>query len=189
MPKKELLSSYASGIPSDFELTREFSTAFELMEHTGKHLYITGNAGTGKSTLLHYFKKTDTQGSRYPRSYGDSPVNIGGATIHLLSLPYTVYYTGRHQKDTRQSGLVRSPWDPHYRRGVHGTSRYDDAIDASLRLNRNRPYEPFGGVQLVLIGDLFQLPPVIERDLEEYFADNYMTPYFFSAKVFSEYVC
>ena len=61
-----------------------------------------------------------------------------------------------------------------------------DAVDTSLRLNRNRPYEPFGGVQVVLIGDLFQLPPIVDEELSEYYNDFYETPFFFNAHIFNE---
>jgi GTPase SAR1 family protein len=185
--KKELLTSYAPGIPSDFELTSEFSTAFEMMEHTGKHLYITGNAGTGKSTLLHYFKKHSRKEIAILAPTGIAAVNIGGATIHSFFRFPTHFITRDDIRKIRGKSDMFSAIEILI---IDEASmvRADmmDAIDASLRLNRNQPYEPFGGVQLILIGDLFQLPPVIEQDLEEYFADNYETPYFFSAKVFSE---
>jgi ATP-dependent exoDNAse (exonuclease V) alpha subunit len=186
-PKKGMISSYASGIPEDFELTQEFSTAFDLMENTQKHLYITGNAGTGKSTLLHYFKKQSRKEVVILAPTGIAAVNIGGATIHSFFRFPTHFITGDDIKKIRGKADMFSALQTLI---IDEASmvRADmmDAIDASLRLNRNQPYEPFGGVQLILIGDLFQLPPVIEQDLEEYFADNYMTPYFFSAKVFSE---
>jgi len=186
-PKKELLTSYAPGIPSDFELTQEFSTAFELMEHTLKHLYITGNAGTGKSTLLHYFKKQTRKEVVILAPTGIAAVNIGGATIHSFFRFPTRFITLDDIKKIRgKTDLFAALETLVIDEASMVRADMMDAIDASLRVNRNRPYEPFGGVQLVLIGDLFQLPPVIEQDLEEYFADNYMTPYFFSAKVFSE---
>jgi ATP-dependent DNA helicase PIF1 len=186
-PRKELLSSYAPGIPSDFELTQDFSAAFDLMEHTGKHLYITGNAGTGKSTLLHYFKKQTHKEIVILAPTGIAAVNIGGATIHSFFRFPTRFITLDDIKKIRgKADLFAALQTLMIDEASMVRADMMDAIDASLRLNRNRPYEPFGGVQLVLIGDLFQLPPVIERDLEEYFADNYMTPYFFSAKVFSE---
>ena len=186
-PEKEILSSYAPGIPSDFELTQEFSTALELMEHTHRHLYITGNAGTGKSTLLHYFKKQTHKEVALLAPTGIAAVNIGGATIHSFFRFPTRFITLDDIKKIRgKADLFAALQCIIIDEASMVRADMMDAIDASLRLNRNRPSEPFGGVQLVLIGDLYQLPPVIEQDLEEYFADNYRTPYFFSAKVFSE---
>ncbi len=115
---------------------------------------------------------------------GFAAVNIGGATIHSFFRFPTHFITHDDIKKIRGKADMFAALETLIIDEV-SMVRADmmDAIDASLRLNRNRPYEPFGGVELVLIGDLFQLPPVIEQDLEEYFADNYMTPYFFSAKV------
>ena len=186
-PRKELLLLMPPVFPSDFKLTQEFSTAFELMEQSGKHLYITGNAGTGKSTLLHYFKKQTRKEVVILAPTGIAAVNIGGATIHSFFRFPTRFITLDDIKKIRgKADMFAALATLIIDEASMVLADMMDAIDASLRLNRNQPYEPFGGVQLILIGDLFQLPPVIEQDLEEYFADNYMTPYFFSAKVFSE---
>jgi ATP-dependent DNA helicase PIF1 len=179
--------SEQAGIPSDFELTREFSTAFDLIEQTKSHYYVTGNAGTGKSTLLHYFKEKTKKKIVVLAPTGIAAVNIGGSTIHsFFRFPTRLITLDDVKKIRGKSDLFAALETLIIDEVSMVRADMMDAIDASLRLNRNRPYEPFGGVQLVLIGDLFQLPPVVERDLGEYFEDNYMTPYFFSAKVFSE---
>lgn len=185
--KKELSSSHVAGIPSDFELTHEFSTAFDLLEITRHHYYVTGNAGTGKSTLLQYFKEKTKKKTVVLAPTGIAAVNIGGSTIHSFFRFPTRLITLDDVKKIRGKADLFAALETLIIDEV-SMMRADmmDAIDASLRLNRNRPYDPFGGVQLVLIGDLFQLPPVVEQDLLEYFEDNYSTPYFFSAKVFNE---
>ncbi len=177
----------SSGVPSDFELTHEFSTACDLMENTRHHFYVTGNAGTGKSTLLHYFKEKTQKKIVVLAPTGIAAINIGGATIHSFFRFPTRLITEDDIKKIRGKADLFAALDTMIIDEV-SMVRADmmDAIDASLRINRNRPHDPFGGVQMVFIGDLFQLPPVVERDLEEYFEDHYLTPYFFSAKVFSE---
>jgi len=64
-PKKKVASSPASGVPVNFEMTSDLSRAFDLMENTNEHLYITGKAGTGKSTLLQYFKQKNREENRH----------------------------------------------------------------------------------------------------------------------------
>ncbi len=179
--------SERAGIPSDFELTREFSTAFDMLEHTKRHYYVTGNAGTGKSTLLYYFKEKTQKKTVVVAPTGIAAVNIGGSTIHSFFRFPTRLITQEDVKKIRGKADLFIALETLIIDEV-SMVRADmmDAIDASLRLNRNRPYDPFGGVQLVLFGDLFQLPPVVEQDLGDYFEDNYATPYFFSAKVFNE---
>jgi ATP-dependent DNA helicase PIF1 len=176
-----------AGIPSDFELTREFSTAFDLLENTKRHYYVTGNAGTGKSTLLYYFKEKTQKKTVVLAPTGIAAVNIGGSTIHSFFRFPTRLITLEDVKKIRGKANLFAALETLIIDEV-SMVRADmmDAIDASLRLNRNRPYDPFGGVQLVLFGDLFQLPPVVEQDLGDYFENNYTTPYFFSANVFNE---
>jgi ATP-dependent DNA helicase PIF1 len=186
-PPHSFRQSEQTGIPSDFELTREFSTAFDLLERTRNHYYVTGNAGTGKSTLLHYFKEKTQKKTVVLAPTGIAAVNIGGATIHsFFRFPTRLITLDDVKKIRGKSDLFAALETLIIDEVSMVRADMMDAIDVSLRLNRNRPYEPFGGVQLVLIGDLFQLPPVVGQDLGAYFEDNYSTPYFFSARVFSE---
>ena len=184
--QKEFLS-ISSGIPADFIFTPEFSHTFDQLEHTSQHFYITGNAGTGKSTLLHYFKENTKKKIVVLAPTGIAAINIGGATIHsFFRFPFH-FITPNDIKHMRDKEKLFSTLETLVIDEV-SMVRADlmDAIDLSLRVNRKRMAEPFGGVQVVLIGDLYQLPPIIDQELEEYFADHYETPYFFSAKVFKE---
>jgi len=80
--RKRIATSYVPGIPSDFQLTPEFSKAFDLMENSKQHLFITGNAGTGKSTLLQYFKEKTKRKIVVVAPTGIAAINVGGSTIH-----------------------------------------------------------------------------------------------------------
>jgi ATP-dependent exoDNAse (exonuclease V) alpha subunit len=184
--KKHALSAVI-GIPDDFQLTREFSDTFDEIENTNQNFYITGNAGTGKSTLLYYFKEKTKKKTVLLAPTGIAAINIGGSTIHsFFRFPSHIL----NEEDIRKLWGKESLFAAMETLVIDEVSmvRADimDAIDHSLRLNRSRPYDPFGGVQIVLIGDLFQLPPVVPPDLEEYFKERYETPYFFSATVFKE---
>jgi GTPase SAR1 family protein len=185
--KKKILSVSVAGIPPDFQLTQEFSGTFDSIEHSGHHFYITGNAGTGKSTLLHYFKENTKKKTVVLAPTGIAAINIGGSTLHsFFRFPFHLI-TKTDIKKIRDKGKLFAALETLVIDEV-SMVRADvmDAVDQSLRLNRNRPYEPFGGVQVVLIGDLFQLPPIVDEDLAEYYSDFYETPFFFSARVFNE---
>ena len=180
-------SGQASGIPADFEMTSEFSAAFELMEHTRKHLYITGKAGTGKSTLLQYFKEKTKKSAVVLAPTGIAAINIGGATIHSFFRFPSRLITENDVRKRKGQGKLFTKLDTLVIDEV-SMVRADilDGVDLALRKNRDRPDEPFGGVQVVLFGDLYQLAPVVEQDLQEYFEENYTSPFFFSANVMHE---
>lgn len=163
---------------------KEFKDAYHAMQETWDHLFLTGRAGTGKSTLLDYFRKHTTKKHVVLAPTGVAALNVKGQTIHS--------FFGFHPEI--QVNLVRKAFPdsiPLFKAietiiiDEISMVRADllDCIDKALRLNRERPKEPFGGVQMIFIGDLFQLPPVVTRDDEYRFQTEYQSPYFFSAYV------
>lgn len=186
---------------------QEFRYAAEIVEHTNKMLYLTGKAGTGKTTFLRYIKSRCQKNMVVLAPTGVAAVNAGGQTIHsFFNIRPSVYVPG----DKRLRTFI-PPDDPdktgvydHFRmnrdkleiiRGLQllvidevSMVRCDlmDVIDSLLRIYRKRLSVPFGGVQMVLIGDTFQLPPITNQDDWNILRQFYQSPYFFNSKVISE---
>lgn len=170
---------------SEVQLTSEFKHALELLQNTNKHLFITGKAGTGKSTLLRYFRETTRKRIAVVAPTGIAAINVEGQTVHsFLRLPPRFL----EKNDVRMAGKNRVTIQKLDALIIDEVSmvRADlmDAIDWSLRINRGRMDEPFGGVQMVFFGDLYQLPPVVDEELQQVFEQRYESPFFFSASVF-----
>ena len=174
-------------IPDDFEITPDIAHAFNVMERTSRPVYITGKAGTGKSTLLQYFKENTQREIAVLAPTGVAAINVGGSTIHSFFRFPPRLLTRREVKRVRGREKLFGALNAVVIDEV-SMVRADvmDAIDQSLKLNRARPDEAFGGVQVICIGDLYQLPPVIETGLRDYLGDTYESPYFFDARVFRE---
>ncbi len=168
------------------ELNADFQYALDLLEKTKKNLFITGRAGTGKSTLLHLFKSTSRKKCVVLAPTGVAALNAGGQTIHsFFGFPakFIAPEDIKRRRDTRlykkmevliidEISMVRADMV--------------DNIDRFLRMNREN-MAPFGGVQVVFFGDLFQLPPVVATQEEQrFFQTYYESQFFFSAKVFTE---
>src|SRR5437879_186238 len=169
------------------EITDEFKDAMEALEVSRKNAFITGRAGTGKSTLLRHFIANTKRNVVVVAPTGIAAINVGGQTIHsFFQLPPRVV----EQKDVKRLQKKQRLIDKLDTLVIDEVSmvRADllDAVDASLRLNRNKPDLTFGGVQVVFFGDLLQLPPVVNEELREYFSHAYETQYFFSAHVFKD---
>ncbi|WP_285114822.1 DEAD/DEAH box helicase [Leifsonia sp. fls2-241-R2A-40a] len=169
-------------------LSPEQQAVYELIEHTREHVFVTGRAGTGKSTLLNHLSWNTEKSLVIAAPTGVAALNVGGQTIHsLLRLPIGVI--ADHAID--QSAELRKLLNTIDTLVIDEVSMVNadlmDAIDRSLRQARQRAGEPFGGVQVVLFGDPYQLAPV-PGDQEEraYFADTYRSMWFFDARVWQE---
>ena len=172
-----------SDIPDKIEFKDEFRSIFNEMEYTNKNIFITGKAGTGKTTLLEYFRINSKKNFVILASTGISAIKAKGKTIHSFFLfPPRILI---NEKVKRLRNNVIKNIDTIL---IDECSmiRCDllDAIDQSLRLNRNSE-QSFGGVQIILLGDIHQLPPVIrenERDIFDNFYPN--GHYFFNANCY-----
>ncbi|WP_256374543.1 exonuclease domain-containing protein [Brachybacterium sp. HMSC06H03] len=170
-------------------ITDEFAAALEHL-HAGHHLFLTGKAGTGKSTLIrHYLEQTDRSTITVAPT-GIAALNVDGYTIHrLFSFPLGVteehvrggsYYPGRFGKALKELDTLIIDEASMVRADLF------DALAAALEQYGPRPGTPFGGVQLVLVGDLYQLPPVVTDSEAAWIEERYGTPFFFSARSFDE---
>lgn len=177
-------------VTSSFELTDEFRHALDLLE-AGEHLFLTGKAGTGKSTLIREYMRRTQRNVVVTAPTGIAALNVDGYTLHrLFSIhPHHTgfedirsgrYYPGRFASVIKnletliidEASMVRAD--------------LFDKVALALQRYGPRPGEPFGGVQIVLVGDLLQLPPVVQETERNYFETTYSTPYFFSAEHYDE---
>src|SRR5690606_30814967 len=170
------------------DLAPEQRAVFEAIETTREHIFVTGRAGTGKSTLLEYLAWNTSKQLVICAPTGVAALNVGGQTIHsLFRLPIGVIA----DHEIEQSAELKKLLNAIETLVVDEVSMVNadllDAMDRSLRQARQRPHEAFGGVQLVLFGDPYQLAPVPgENDERAYFADHYRSMWFFDAKVWDE---
>lgn len=169
-------------------LSDEQQALFDTIETTQEHLFVTGRAGTGKSTLLNYLAWNTSKQLVICAPTGVAALNVGGQTIHsLFRLPIGVIA----DRDIDQNADTRKLLNTIETLVIDEVSMVNadllDAIDRSLRKARQRPFESFGGVQVVLFGDPYQLAPV-PGDVDEraYFSDQYDSMWFFDAKVWRE---
>ena len=168
-------------------ISPEFNAILDEMENDTAHLVVTGKAGTGKSTLLNLFRQTTRKNVVILAPTGIAALNVRGQTIHSffkfpprLLTPADLRHIYPIAKILRKLEILVIDEMSMLRADLM------DAIDGSLRLHR-RSEEPFGGVRLILFGDMYQLPPVISsREEYAYFYQQYGSPYFFSSQVWQE---
>jgi ATP-dependent DNA helicase PIF1 len=165
------------------ELNADFQYALNAIEKENRHLFITGRAGTGKSTLLQLFRNTTRRKTVVLAPTGIAALNVGGQTIHSFFGFPPRFLSLNDIKKRRDRRLYQNLEVLVIDEISMVRADLLDNIDYFLRLNRENN-APFGGVQVVFFGDLFQLPPVIASEAEQaLFQLQYASPYFFSAKV------
>ena len=184
----------------------KFNEAAELVHTTDKLVYLTGKAGTGKTTFLKYIKKTTDKNTVVLAPTGVAAINAGGVTIHsFFQIPFGPFVPNDSRLRTNATGSEN-------KETIYTTFKYSedkrkiiqnlelliideismvradmlDVIDKILGVVRQKPYLPFGGVQVILIGDTFQLPPIADNDQWRILSQFYKTPFFFSSKVIEQ---
>lgn len=167
-------------------LSPEQLAVYERIEHTREHIFVTGRAGTGKSTILNHLAWNTSKIIAVCAPTGVAALNVGGQTIHsLLRLPTGIIADHELSQPAELKKMLASIDTLVIDEISMVSADLMDAIDRSLRLARGKKHDPFGGAQLIMFGDPYQLPPVPPRDPHEraYFADTYRSLWFFDAKV------
>lgn len=168
------------------EINEYFKRALDLMENTNKTLFITGRAGTGKSTLLQYFRETTSKNVVVLAPTGVAAINVGGQTIHsFFHFPPSITIDTVRSKEPSKKLKELLKHTAAIIIDEVSMVRADllDCIDEALKFYLDND-KPFGGVQMIFIGDLYQLPPVVSsKEEKEMFQTYYSSPYFFEAKI------
>ncbi|NKX90967.1 AAA family ATPase [Nocardia coubleae] len=165
-------------------ITPEFAEGLHRLE-SGENLFLTGRAGTGKSTLIREFLATTNRNVVVAAPTGIAALNVGGYTIHRLfsfwagitvdDVRSSDYFPGRFAKTLARLDTLILDEASMIRADLF------DCLAVALERFGPKRGRPFGGVQLVLVGDLFQLSPVVSEGEKDYFTQRYTSPYFFSA--------
>lgn len=189
------------------ETNVEFNYASDFVKHTDKIVYLTGKAGTGKTTFLKYLRETTTKNTVILAPTGVAAINAGGQTIHsFFQIKPSIYIPNDKRLRTKPDvyDTDKSTIFDHFKYSkdqfeiIMGLElliideismvRCDllDVVDRLLRVFRKRENEVFGGVQVILIGDTFQLPPIAVSEQWDLLKDYYESPFFFSSKVIQQ---
>ncbi|MCF8345279.1 MAG: AAA family ATPase, partial [Bacteroidales bacterium] len=173
----------------------QLQLAHDFVQYTNNNIFLTGKAGTGKTTFLHNLKEISPKRMVVVAPTGVAAINAGGVTIHsFFQLSFGPQVPGYEHEDSGSRFKRFSKEKRDIMKSLDllvideiSMVRADmlDSIDNRLRRFKN-PGLPFGGVQLLMIGDLQQLAPVVKEDEWQILKDHYKTAFFFSSKALNE---
>ncbi|MFA6216887.1 MAG: AAA family ATPase [Candidatus Omnitrophota bacterium] len=173
--------------PKTIEINEQFKKALDVIENTSKNVFVTGKAGTGKSTLLEYFRSKTKKKIAVLAPTGVAALNVRGETIHSffrfkpnITLEKIKKIKGKRARIFKEIEAIVIDEISMVRADLL------DCIERFLRLNGKNSGMLFGGIQMIFIGDLYQLPPVVTLREKHIFSQYYQSPYFFSARLFEE---
>ena len=187
----------------DFQLdtnNKEFQDALQLITHTRQSVFLTGKAGTGKSTFLKYICNHTKKKYVVLAPTGIAAINAGGVTLHsFFKLPFRPMLPDDPDLSLSHGRIFEFFKYPKEKRKIIAEVdliiideismvRADiiDCVDRILRVYSGNMRLPFGGKQLLFVGDVFQLEPVVPSDQKEILSLFYASPFFFSARVFKD---
>ena len=187
----------------DFQLdtnNKEFQDALQLITHTRQSVFLTGKAGTGKSTFLKYICNHTKKKYVVLAPTGIAAINAGGVTLHsFFKLPFRPMLPDDPDLSLSHGRIFEFFKYPKEKRKIIAEVdliiideismvRADiiDCVDRILRVYSGNMRLPFGGQQLLFVGDVFQLEPVVPSDQKEILSLFYASPFFFSARVFKD---
>lgn len=174
----------STGLAPAMEWNNEFQEVLEWLEEGRRCLFVTGKAGTGKSTLLRHIRRHVLGKAVVLAPTGVAAVHVGGQTLHsFFRFPPQVLFPATVERFTGGS-LYRKLRTIIIDEISMVRADVVDAMDIFLRKAGPEPGLPFGGVQMIFFGDLHQLPPVVSPHEREAFATLYESPWFFKAHVF-----
>lgn len=184
---------------NNIEINSQFEQVLNFVNQTNQSIFLTGKAGTGKTTLLKYIKQNTFKQMAVVAPTGVAAINAGGSTIHsFFQFPFTPFlpslkedgainfnhsnlptlkYNGQRLSIFRNLELLVIDEISMVRADML------DQIDLTLRQVRKKTHLPFGGVQVLLIGDMYQLPPVVQNEEWKILNEIYKSPYFFDSLV------
>jgi hypothetical protein len=173
-----------------------FDLAYRFVTETNENIFLTGKAGTGKTTFLKYLKENSTKNIVVTAPTGVAAINAGGVTLHsLFQLPFHPFLPTKNNKEELLAKIRQNKQRQQLLRKMEllvideiSMVRCDvmDAIDTILRHTRRNYHLPFGGVQLLCIGDLHQLPPVAQNQEWSILSEYYESPFFFDSLAIKE---
>ncbi len=181
---------------ANIERNEIFDLAYRFVTETSENIFLTGKAGTGKTTFLKYLKENCSKNIVVAAPTGVAAINAGGVTLHsLFQLPFHPFLPTKNNKEELLAKMKFNKQRQQLLRKMEllvideiSMVRCDimDAIDTILKSVRRKYDLPFGGVQLLCIGDLYQLPPVAQRHEWNILQEYYSSPFFFDSNVIKE---